>query len=758
VRGIRGFRSVTAGGTAQVRGIRGFRVWTAGGTAQVRGIRGFRVWTAGGTAQVRGIRGFRVWTAGGTAQVHSGNPKFALRSGETDPRVCIRETPCLPCVREKPAQVRGIRGFQVSTVGETGPSAGNSGFPSLDRGRNPPSAGNSGFPSLDRGRNRPSARNSWFAFGKPQVCLAFGRNRPKGLHPRNPKFALRSGETGPSAGNSGFPSLDHGRNRPKCEEFRVSGSRPWEKPPKWGGFGVSQPRPWEKPAQVRGILGFRVSTVGETTQVRGIRGFRVSTSGETAQVRGIRGFRVSTSGETAQVRGIRGFRVSTSGETAQVPGIPGFRVSTSGETAQVPGILGFRVSTSGETAQVRGILGFRVTTSRETAQVRGILGFRVSTSRETAQVRGIRGSRVSTSGETAQVWGFRGSRERRNRRVWGFRGFRVSTNGETARIRVLHSGRGWKPAPSVSVGKLGVFRADRERIRRPSVWGNSSFPGRPRADSPPKREGKFEVSGPVESETAQVQGIEGFHVRPGDGRCPCASVGNLGFPRPAGRRKPPGLRSVGNWGFPSVRPECQRGKLGVSGPTKGVSAAQVCGGIRGFRAGRERSRPSAGNRGPVGRRTLPMCECGKLGVSTPGRAMEAARIAKCGEIGVSIRPSKKRAIVGNFRLPCPRPSARAGNLGGFHGRPGSESRPSASARNLGSPCPAAAGSAQKCKHGKLGVSMPDHREKSSKCRKHWVSMSDGEGNRLGVVGSTEFPCTTAMENLCSCDEIRGFRA
>jgi hypothetical protein len=36
-------------------------------------------------------------------------------------------------------------------------------------------------------------------------------------------------------------------------------------------------------------------------------------------------------------------------------------------------------------------------------------------------------------------------------------------------------------------------------------------------------------------------------------------------------------------------------------------------------------------------------------------------------------------------------------------------------------------------------------------------MFDGEGNRLGVVGSTEFPCTTAMENLCSCDEIRGFR-
>jgi hypothetical protein len=57
-------------------------------------------------------------------------------------------------------------------------------------------------------------------------------------------------------------------------------------------------------------------------------------------------------------------------------------------------------------------------------------------------------SGVPGSGETA--------------RMWGFRGFRVSTNGETARIPVLHSGQGWKPAPSVSVGKLGVFRADQE--------------------------------------------------------------------------------------------------------------------------------------------------------------------------------------------------------------------------------------------------------------------------------------------------------
>jgi hypothetical protein len=68
-----------------------------------------------GFVRVRGFRGFRLST-----------------KGETGPRVCIRETPSLPCVREKPtqgfafekpqgnfsltvrekpAQVRGIRGF-----------------------------------------------------------------------------------------------------------------------------------------------------------------------------------------------------------------------------------------------------------------------------------------------------------------------------------------------------------------------------------------------------------------------------------------------------------------------------------------------------------------------------------------------------------------------------------------------------------------------------------------------------------------------
>jgi hypothetical protein len=124
---------------------------------------------------------------------------------------------------------------------------------------------------------------------------------------------------------------------------------------------------------------------------------------------------------------------------------------------------------------------------------------------------------------------------------------------------------------------------------------------------------------------------------------------------------------------------------------------------------------------------LPMCECGKVRVSTPSRVTEETHIAKCGEIGVSIHPSKKSAIIRNLWFPYPFPSERVANLGGFHGRPGIEICPSASAGNLGSPCPVATGSAQKCKGGKLGVSMHNHR-----------------GNHQSV-GNTRFACPIARE-------------
>jgi hypothetical protein len=136
-----------------------------------------------------------------------------------------------------------------------------------------------------------------------------------------------------------------------------------------------------------------------------------------------------------------------------------------------------------------------------------------------------------------------------------------------------------------------------------------------------------------------------------------------------------------------------------------------------------------------------MCECGKLGVSTAGRATEAARITKRGELGVSIRPPgvpawetwgfradqgriRRPSVWGNSGFPsrsrAKPPKCRESGSGratdaahvrvwetwGFHARPGDGSSPDCEVWGDWGFHP----SVQKtCHRGKLPASMPPPR-------------------------------------------------
>jgi hypothetical protein len=101
---------------------------------------------------------------------------------------------------------------------------------------------------------------------------------------------------------------------------------------------------------------------------------------------------------------------------------------------------------------------------------------------------------VFESREIAQVWGIRGSREWRNRPSVGILGFPSLDQWRN------HQNLGSPLWSSVETGpkykrwKLGVFQADRERIHRPSVWGNSRFSGRSREKLPKCGESGFSMS------------------------------------------------------------------------------------------------------------------------------------------------------------------------------------------------------------------------------------------------------------------------
>jgi hypothetical protein len=133
-------------------------------------------------------------------------------------------------------RVRGFRGFQSWVVGETAQVRGKFGVSKAGlRAKPPKCGGNLEFPKLGRGRNRPSAGEirgfrSWVAGETAQVQGKFGVSKV-GPRAKPPKCG----------GNSGFPKLGRGRNRPSAGEIR--GFRSWaagETAQVRGKFGVSE--------------------------------------------------------------------------------------------------------------------------------------------------------------------------------------------------------------------------------------------------------------------------------------------------------------------------------------------------------------------------------------------------------------------------------------------------------------------------------------------------------------------------------------
>src|SRR3984957_2118236 len=157
---IRGFRSWAAGETAQVRGKFGVSEAGPRGEPPKCGENsGFPKLDRGRNRPSAGkIRGFRSWTAGGTAQVRG---KFGVsESGpREEPPKCGENSgfPKLDRGRNRPSAGK-IRGFRSWAAGGTAQVRGEFGVSGAGPRGEPPKCGeNSGFPKLDRGGNRPRA-------------------------------------------------------------------------------------------------------------------------------------------------------------------------------------------------------------------------------------------------------------------------------------------------------------------------------------------------------------------------------------------------------------------------------------------------------------------------------------------------------------------------------------------------------------------------------------------------------------------------
>jgi hypothetical protein len=273
--------------------------------------------------------------------------------------------------------------------------------------------------------------------------------------------------------NSEFPKLGHERNRPSVGKIR--GFRSWaagETAQVRGKFGVSEAGPWGKPPNCGENSGFpKLGHEGNRPSVGKIQGFRSWATGETTQVWGK--FGVSEAGSWE--------KLPKCGENSGFP-----KLGHGGNHPSARKIQGFRSWATGETAQVRGKFGVSEAGPRGKPPKCGENSGFPKLGRGGNHPSGgeIRGFRSWAAGETAQVRGK----------------FRVSEAGPREKppkcgVNLGFSGPTESEFSAQACGEIQVFQADRERIHRPSVWGNSRFLGRSREKLPKCRESRVSTSG-----------------------------------------------------------------------------------------------------------------------------------------------------------------------------------------------------------------------------------------------------------------------